>query len=285
MKITPEKLERLDKILSAFVETGVSPEEMVEAIDALLAVIKQNEKTLSSSIKALEADTRKELLALTSAVKSSDSEAKTSLTELGRSILQRHDQKLSELRGFVATELRRLSSLIPELPPEFDSSELVNTLADHRKLLDDIQFLITGENIRNALEALPEGDKLAISAIEGLEERLKERIESARNVTALIAHRLEQIGNVNLAGLSDNDVLSYDAATQTWVPVAPTAGSITVETPVGSVNASNTTFTVSAEPSWVVSDGITYFDGAGYSYAALSITMDVPPSQYIRAII
>ena len=62
-------------------------------------------------------------------------------------------------------------------------------------------------------------------------------------------------------------------------------GGVTVETPTGTVNASNTSFTVSAEPTWVVSDGITYFANAGYSYAALTITMDVAPSSYIRAIV
>ena len=62
-------------------------------------------------------------------------------------------------------------------------------------------------------------------------------------------------------------------------------GGATIETPTGSVNASNTSFTVSAEPQYVVSDGITYFDGAGYTYSALTVTMTVPPSQYIRAFI
>lgn len=70
------------------------------------------------------------------------------------------------------------------------------------------------------------------------------------------------------------------------VTVNATAGSgVTVETPTGSVNGSNASFTVSDVPKWVVADGITYFDGAGYTYGALTITMDVAPSQYIRAII
>ncbi len=57
---------------------------------------------------------------------------------------------------------------------------------------------------------------------------------------------------------------------------------VVIETPVGVVNAVNNVFTVTAEPLWVVSDGIQYFDGAGYVYAALTITLDVAPSQYIR---
>ena len=68
--------------------------------------------------------------------------------------------------------------------------------------------------------------------------------------------------------------------------LAPTSGSgVIVETPTGTINSVNTSFTVTAQPKWVVSDGVTFFSGAGYSYAALVITMEIPPSQYIRAII
>jgi hypothetical protein len=66
---------------------------------------------------------------------------------------------------------------------------------------------------------------------------------------------------------------------------ATAGGGATIETPTGTVNGSNATFTVSDAPQYVVADGITYFDGAGYTYGALSITMDVAPSQYIRAFI
>lgn len=61
------------------------------------------------------------------------------------------------------------------------------------------------------------------------------------------------------------------------------SGGYTKETPGGAVNSSNTSFTVTAEPVYVIADGITYFDGAGYTYAGLTITMDSPPSQYIRS--
>jgi hypothetical protein len=66
---------------------------------------------------------------------------------------------------------------------------------------------------------------------------------------------------------------------------ADTGNGVTMETPTGSVDGSNTTFTVSAEPQWVVSDGITYFANLGYTYSGGTIEMTVPPSQYIRAFI
>lgn len=61
-----------------------------------------------------------------------------------------------------------------------------------------------------------------------------------------------------------------------------TPSSLTIETPSGDVDALNVTFTPTSEPIYVVADGITYFDGAGYTYVAPDIIMDVPPSQYIR---
>lgn len=60
---------------------------------------------------------------------------------------------------------------------------------------------------------------------------------------------------------------------------------ITSETPGGLVDAVNTTFTVTAEPLFVISDGAFYVDGNGYTYTPLTVEMDIPPSQYIRAFI
>ena len=62
------------------------------------------------------------------------------------------------------------------------------------------------------------------------------------------------------------------------------SGSVTVETPTGVVNESNVTFTVTQTPKWIVIDGLTYFDGQGYSIAALTLTVDVPPAGFIRSI-
>lgn len=86
-----------------------------------------------------------------------------------------------------------------------------------------------------------------------------------------------------LSTVSHDDTLTGNGTPSS--PLGVVGGGVTVETPVGTVNAVNTIFTVTAEPKWVVSDSATYFNGAGYTYAALTITLDIPPSQYIRAII
>lgn len=60
------------------------------------------------------------------------------------------------------------------------------------------------------------------------------------------------------------------------------SSSSTPLTPTGTVNGVNQVFGVTSSPSSVVSDGITYFLGAGYSYSTGNITLDVPPSSYVR---
>lgn len=51
---------------------------------------------------------------------------------------------------------------------------------------------------------------------------------------------------------------------------------ISVETPTGTVDDSNTTFTVANEPLYIVINGAQYFAGAGYTYLAGTITLDNP---------
>jgi len=67
--------------------------------------------------------------------------------------------------------------------------------------------------------------------------------------------------------------------------VITATGSASVETPTGTVDGSNTTFTVTATPNWIVADGVTYYEGAGYSRSGTTITMDIAPSSYIRVMI
>lgn len=64
------------------------------------------------------------------------------------------------------------------------------------------------------------------------------------------------------------------------------SGSFTVETPVGVVDGSNVTFTVSHTPKAIVTDGTTRFAGLGYTYSAPTITVDalLAPVSYIRSL-
>ena len=59
-----------------------------------------------------------------------------------------------------------------------------------------------------------------------------------------------------------------------------------VETPTGTVNGVNTTFTVLNEPKFVVIDGMIRFSTLGYTYSGGTIEVDplIPPTSFIRSI-
>jgi hypothetical protein len=91
---------------------------------------------------------------------------------------------------------------------------------------------------------------------------------------------LPQRANLNFSGVA---VTVTDDILGDVTNVTITAMSETFSTPTGAVNGSNVTYTVASIPLYIVADGATYFEGAGYSRATLTITMDVAPSSFIRA--
>lgn len=161
----------------------------------------------------------------------------------------RLNERLNTALNEYAAKAIELEQKIAQIP---NTAQLAKEAAALVHLLDPIEM-------RDGLESLPGGQKLAISAIEGLVEALDE-----------IGKRLKKQVQF-YAGVGGSTSTS-------------TGTGVTVETPTGTVDAVNVTFTVSAQPQWVVADGTTYYENAGYTYAALTITMSIAPSQYIRAI-
>ncbi len=177
-----------------------------------------------------------------------------------------------EIKDEIADAVRALIEL-----PDFD--QLVELTIQARPDL-----------VRNGLETITkEEDKLSIDAIGYLREeldRLDKKGGVSRQAGAIIARRLDQIGDVNLNNPTNGQALVYNAASKQWENQNVTgSGSVTVEIPTGTVNSANVNFTVTQEPKWIVSDGITYFENFGYSRSGLNITMDTPPTLYLRAIL
>lgn len=88
-------------------------------------------------------------------------------------------------------------------------------------------------------------------------------------------------GGGDLIGAGDGVTITVNAIGRKMISAS---GGGTVSTPTGTVDGSNTSFTVSGTPKWIVADGITYYENAGYTLSGSTITMDIPPSQYIRAV-
>lgn len=91
---------------------------------------------------------------------------------------------------------------------------------------------------------------------------------------------------VNGYGIRDNNgIIEFKNSGGTWTPIGSGSGSPTPTTPPESPTGSGTTFTFASDPKYIVSDGVTYFEGFGYTYSGGVATMTVPPSEYIRGFI
>ena len=59
---------------------------------------------------------------------------------------------------------------------------------------------------------------------------------------------------------------------------------VRVETPTGTVDGANLTFTAYKTPKWIVVDGVQYFENNGYTLSGKQITTSVAPVGFIRSI-
>lgn len=150
-----------------------------------------------------------------------------------------------------------------------------------------------GLAIHDALKLLPEEDRPSITLFGDLEDYLKPLIKTHSNYSsgnAVIpvmvsgAIKSHAASALNFKGAGAPTV-TVGANGVTDIVFAASGGGITVEIPPEAPDASRTQFTVSAQPKWMVADGTTYYQGAGYAYSTDSVTFDVPPSEFVRAII
>jgi hypothetical protein len=146
-------------------------------------------------------------------------------------------------------------------------------------------ILDTPEIIRNKLETLKEEDKLDLKAIKGLEERLNKLEKSGIDRTTIFGGRrtlgIYESGTVkkkNAQAINFTNATVSDSLGMTTIAL-----SASLETPTGSVNGTNRTFTVLNTPKFITLDGQTLYQNYGYTLSGLTITTDIAPTTIIRS--
>jgi hypothetical protein len=170
MALNEKKLERLNQLLTAFDSGAVQPDEMIKAIDAVIALVKASTETIAKKVADNDGATKARFNELQSDI----NQALGQLSTFNRK-LESEKATIKDVERVAASlrsEIERAISLIPELPDKYDDSEMSERMENQRELIESLQSLIVAENLRNALEALPVGEKLAIEAVEGLREEL-----------------------------------------------------------------------------------------------------------------
>lgn len=87
----------------------------------------------------------------------------------------------------------------------------------------------------------------------------------------------DDANSIDFTGGGVSGSVDMDGNVTENIPGGGSGGSIAFETPVGLINDSNVTFTVSNVPLYIVLNGSTYFEGDGYTLSGLTITMLITP--------
>jgi len=139
-----EDFERFGKILL----------DTIKKLESRMAEnMAQNRDVSASSVKQMQKDI---------------ATLKSTTEGLIASFSETNDSKLNKAVEQLRTEVNRVREAIPTLP---DYTDIFNEIQAKIPVLPPEKL---GEDYRNALEALPDGDKLAIEAIEDLRKELDE---------------------------------------------------------------------------------------------------------------
>jgi hypothetical protein len=265
-----EKLKELLKIL----EDGVTKEEFLKSFKNVVDLVLKTELSLSTkqnsalndlkaSFSELEAKVGEySTKEISGAINSLQARVEKSMKE-EEGLMNAIRDKLRTLRnGKDADEIKIIDAVLARIPKP---KEIV---------LDD------AGQIRDKLEQLKGDERLDKSAINGLEELLK-KIQVGPGMTIFGGNRPLTVQGAGVTKDKVTRVINFTGATVTrsadgvvTVAVSAAGG---VETPTGAMNSANKDFTVLNTPKFVTWQGQTLYEGAGYSLAGLTITLDTAP--------
>jgi hypothetical protein len=280
-EIDPKKVENLHKILSVFDTERLTSKDFIGAFKQVIEHVKGTQQLTVQHLQSI-------IAAVNTASKthSEDTEAQIAVFK---------DDVQKHLQGHVS-EIARLDAIISNIPTPKDGKD-----ADEDAIIEKVlaklpppAAALIGEDFRNHLEALPDADKLHISAIGGIDEfekRIASKIIVPTNQGTGIATSTGNIARFQWLKFTGATVTQdSDTATITIAGGGFTALQST-EIPDGTITVF--TFpTATAQPSYIRSDNVlmkaTSKSGTvnwTWSSGAKQATLTVPPQDDIEAVV
>lgn len=269
MSTSEKQLEKLKKLMEVATEDVATPDDLLKLTETLVNVIAQERDKLLLKLQAQKADTDG---AIADALRVLDQKDK-SLRLLVAQLTKSNADTVTTLVKRLSSEVKRLERKIPS---RTDLSGIESQIEAIQAALQTVPTEITAnpEAVRNALELLAEDERLDIGAIRGL-ENYSELVELMKTVHPSNFN----IGKV-IRSLRAGSGVTIDV-TDPNNPIINAIGGgsgSTYETPTGTVDGVNVTFTVSDIPKCIFYYGTPLFEGAnGYSRSGLTITMPYAP--------
>lgn len=203
--------KRLEALLQAFDSGAVQSSELIQAIDAVMAIIDQNGKTLVDKILETKSASDSDI----SGLRSELSKTRDNLQTVINQVKGDSDTSVSSVKKALLSEIKRVEGLIPVLPPETDLTDVFQEFETMRGELGNLSVLIAGENIRNALESLQGDERLDKSAIKGLDELIEDitRLSKSNRPQSVGTRLLRYLSDVSIEGITNGQILVWNSTT------------------------------------------------------------------------
>lgn len=223
-------------------------------------------------------------------IHSSDAGSKhKNVIEMLQSLKENIDTRFSSVYGKSDIDLS-----VGDLKKLVEAKDLISSKKID-KLIKEVESRYSKAEADSAAEKSRARTKKIVSSLTALKDAYKDydkKLKLLEKGITEMGYSLQLFTNGTLVGttpalnLAAGTNVTLSAAFVNGIPkvtINSTGGSgVTIETPTGSVDGSNTQFTPTSKPTYVVADGATYFENAGYTWDGTHINMTVAPSQYIR---
>jgi len=297
---TVQKLKTLIKVYDkASVEKEYSSkaEWVIATMQQIIQVLDQNltKKEFTDAFKALTEHIKKAREVLTEM-------NKAEFSQLEKSLVSSIEQLRNDTQGSASETLASIKTSVDEL--------LSSVRFSHEAMLSEAQAKLdavkNGEDgndgndadeeviVEKVLAKIPKPSEANLQPIEEKIEALDKRVSNIRTAPLIGPSRgvYLYINGVKKGLVNSLDIVGSGVATSVvngllTITITGGAGNgVNIETPSGTVNGTNLSFTVSNEPKYIIVDGVSKFVTTHYTYGGGTITLlaDNAPVQFIRSV-
>jgi hypothetical protein len=278
MNTSDRQLEKLKKLLEVAAEDVATPADLIKLTEAFVDVIARERDRLQRAITDAKGEVSAKLATDVAALSRREQSLRSLVETVRTSLLTDLAREAKQLQETIKRVERKI-------PSRTDLSGIESQIKAIQEALVTVPTEITAnpQSVRDALELLSEDDRLDIGAIRGL-ENYAELVELMKTVHPSNFN----IGKV-IRSLRAGSGVTIDVTDPNNPTISSNGGAgSTYETPSGTIDGVNVTFTVSDVPKCVFYYGTPLFEGPkGYSRSGLTITMPYAPveSDQFKAVI
>lgn len=287
-----DKLKELKSVIEIINTDRASTKEVALAIKAVIEAIRKAREDMKSELASSSNDIKGEIKILDGSLKSTERSLKLLIAQTDK-------QSTDDFYKLLNREVYKLEEQINNIEI-YDDSKLETKWAAvvddlHQKIKDIKPFILNAVDVRNALESLIGDERLDIDSIKGWDKVIKDLKSSNKGITVMGSRGIQlsvdnaNKGTTNYVNLVAGSGITLTPTTfgeSTNVTVSSSIGGAP-ETPSGTVDGSNVTFTFVSSPKVIIVDqGRTLILNSGFTLdvTGLIATLDVAPTFSIFSI-